>query len=78
MEVALDSASIVMLLSETASQLREDLELMKAGVIKCQCFGADVTEQHTDRMAVRLANIEAIIDAHDATAQRAARQEAAH
>lgn len=70
---------MVVLLSETAAQLREDLELMKAGVIKCECFGADVTEQHTDRMADRLAKIEAIIDAHHETdAQPTTRQETAH
>ena len=66
-EVALDSSTIVGLLSETAAQLKEDLELMKAGVIKCECFGAEVTEQHTARMAASLARIEAVIDAqHEA------------
>ena len=60
----MDAATIVALLSETATQLREDLELMNTGVIKCECFGADVTEQHMGRMAVRLAKIEAVIDAH--------------
>ena len=60
----MDAAKIVALLSEAATRLREDLELMETGIIKCECFGADVTQQHVGRMAVRLAKIEAVIDAH--------------
>jgi hypothetical protein len=60
----MDSPTIVALLSEAAAQLREDLELMETGIIKCECFGADVTEQHRSRMAVGLAKIELVVDAH--------------
>jgi hypothetical protein len=60
----MDAATVVALLSEAATRLREDLELMETGIIKCECFGADVTEQHMGRMAARLARIEAVIDAH--------------
>jgi len=60
----MDAATVVALLSEAATRLREDLELMETGIIKCECFGADVTEQHMGRMALRLARIEAVIDAH--------------
>jgi hypothetical protein len=60
----MDAPTIVALLSEAVAQLREDLELMETGIIKCECFGDDVTEQHMGRMAVRLAKIEAVINAY--------------
>ena len=66
MEVALDPAQIAKLLSQNAAVIREDLKLMEAGIISCQSFGANVTNEHAARLRLNLERLEAIISAYEA------------
>ena len=53
---------VVALCEQAAYFLREDLNLLEAGQLKLQLFGADVTEQHADRMKAHLSRLQEIID----------------
>ena len=59
-------AEVIALLRHTADQIREDMALMKSGVIKCACLGADATSEQVVRLERLVTNIEAIIDAYQA------------
>jgi len=66
MEVALDRAQVIELLSHSAAAIREDLALMESGTIKVAVFGADVTHDQAGRMKVNLTRLEAILEAYGA------------
>jgi hypothetical protein len=63
MEVALDPADLVKLLSQNAYVLREDLTLMESGVLKCQSFGANVTREQAARLNENLSRLQEVIEA---------------
>jgi hypothetical protein len=57
------SANRVVALCERAAYfMREDLTLIESGHLKLQLFGADVTQEHADRMKARLSLLEEVID----------------
>lgn len=58
----MDSAQIVTLLAKNAYVLREDIDLMEAGVIKVQAIGADVTTDHASRLKGNLGRLREILD----------------
>lgn len=65
LEVALDVARLIELLSENAERIKEDLNLMETRQLKIECHGVDVTEEHMARYIRSLVNLETIMNSYD-------------
>jgi hypothetical protein len=63
MEVPVDPATVIELLSKNASILREDVTHLEAGTFKFQAFGVDVTNEQAARLKANLSRLEEVIDA---------------
>jgi hypothetical protein len=58
----LSANRVVALCEQAAYFLREDLHLIEGGDLKCQLFGADVTEEEANRLREILARLQEVID----------------
>jgi hypothetical protein len=63
MEVPVEFARVVELLSENALILKEDVKHLEAGTFKFQAFGVDVTKEQAARLKANLSRLEQVIDA---------------
>jgi hypothetical protein len=63
MEVLVEPARVVELLSKNLSILKEDVTHLEAGTFKFQAFGVDVTNEQAARLRANLSRLEQVIEA---------------
>ena len=62
MEGAVDHARLTELVAQNAFRIRESLNLLESGQLKCQFLGRDVTEEQIGWHVRSLVNLETIIE----------------